>query len=156
MMGLQLVPVGVNLISIFSSPNDQSLWAIDSRWNVHVRTGITEEMPVGIDWEHIPGLQACQLAISTRTVWARCPNGDVARRYGITDKNPAGDYWKKIPGNVSCLTATPLDELWATGASGQLLQRLTKNFHHPHSMQKHGDASVSFHSDDFEDEWEVI
>ncbi|XP_015273980.1 PREDICTED: tectonin beta-propeller repeat-containing protein 2 [Gekko japonicus] len=149
-------PVGVNLISIFSSPNDQSLWAIDSRWNVHVRTGITEEMPVGIDWEHIPGLQACQLAISTRTVWARCPNGDVARRYGITDKNPAGDYWKKIPGNVSCLTAAPLDELWATGASGQLLQRLTKNFHHSPSMQKHGDASVSFHSDDFEDEWEVI
>lgn len=50
------------------------------------------------------GLQACQLAISTRAVWARCPDGDVARRYGITDKNPAGDYWKKIPGNVSCLT----------------------------------------------------
>ncbi|XP_077179849.1 tectonin beta-propeller repeat-containing protein 2 [Paroedura picta] len=149
-------PVGVNLISLFSSPNDQSLWAIDSRWNVHVRTGITEEMPVGLDWEHIPGLQACQLAISTRTVWARCPNGDVARRYGITDKNPAGDYWKKIPGNVSCLTATPPDELWATSPSGQLLQRLTKNFHHSHSMQKHGDASVSFHSDDFEDEWEVI
>ncbi|XP_060118865.1 tectonin beta-propeller repeat-containing protein 2 [Heteronotia binoei] len=149
-------PVGINLISIFSSPNDQSLWAIDSKWNVHVRTGITEEMPVGIDWEHIPGLQACQLAISTRTVWARCPNGDVARRYGITDKNPAGDYWKKIPGNVSCLTVTPLDELWAVSTSGQLLQRLTKNFHHSLSMQKHGDASVSFHSDDFEDEWEVI
>lgn len=50
------------------------------------------------------GLQACQLALSARTVWARCPNGDVARRYGITDKNPAGDYWKKIPGNVSRLT----------------------------------------------------
>lgn len=50
------------------------------------------------------GLQACQLALSTRTVWARCPNGDLARRYGITDKNAAGDYWKKIPGSVSCLT----------------------------------------------------
>lgn len=50
------------------------------------------------------GLQACQLALSARTVWARCPNGDVARRYGVTDKNPAGDYWKKIPGNVSRLT----------------------------------------------------
>nr|XP_056707744.1 tectonin beta-propeller repeat-containing protein 2 [Euleptes europaea] len=149
-------PVGVNLISIFSSPNDQSLWAIDSKGNVHVRTGITEEMPVGTDWEHVPGLQACQLAISTRTVWARCPNGDVARRYGITDKNPAGDYWKKIPGSVSCLTATPLDELWAIGASGQLLQRLTKTFRHSYSMQKHSDASISFHSDDFEDEWEVI
>uniref|UniRef100_A0A803TA95 Tectonin beta-propeller repeat containing 2 n=1 Tax=Anolis carolinensis TaxID=28377 RepID=A0A803TA95_ANOCA len=102
------------------------------------------------------GLQACELAISIRTVWARCPNGDIARRYGITDKNPAGDYWKKIPGNVSCLTVTPQDELWAVGPSGNLLQRLTKTFHHSRPLQKHGSASMSFHSDDFEDEWEVI
>nr|XP_016851007.1 PREDICTED: tectonin beta-propeller repeat-containing protein 2-like [Anolis carolinensis] len=113
-------------------------------------------MPVGTDWEQIPGLQACELAISIRTVWARCPNGDIARRYGITDKNPAGDYWKKIPGNVSCLTVTPQDELWAVGPSGNLLQRLTKTFHHSRPLQKHGSASMSFHSDDFEDEWEVI
>ncbi|XP_010190427.1 PREDICTED: tectonin beta-propeller repeat-containing protein 2-like [Mesitornis unicolor] len=132
------------------------LWAIDSKWNVHVRVGITEEMPVGTDWEHVPGLQACQLAISTRTVWARCPNGDVARRYGITDKNPAGDYWKKIPGNVSRLTVTPVDELWAISASGSLLQRLTKTFSHSHSLQKNSDTSVLLHPDDFEDEWEVI
>lgn len=50
------------------------------------------------------GLQACQLALSTRTVWARCPNGDLARRYGVTDKHPAGDYWKKVPGHATCLT----------------------------------------------------
>uniref|UniRef100_A0A8C3JT19 Tectonin beta-propeller repeat containing 2 n=1 Tax=Calidris pygmaea TaxID=425635 RepID=A0A8C3JT19_9CHAR len=149
-------PVGVNLVSIHSSPNDQMLWAIDSKWNVHVRVGITDEMPVGTDWEHVPGLQACQLAISTRTVWARCPNGDVARRYGITDKNPAGDYWKKIPGNVSRLTVTPLDELWAISASGSLLQRLTKTFSHSHSLPKNNDTSVLLHPDDFEDEWEVI
>ncbi|XP_075782654.1 tectonin beta-propeller repeat-containing protein 2 isoform X2 [Pelodiscus sinensis] len=149
-------PVGLNLVSVHSSPNDQMLWAIDSKWNVHVRIGITEEMPVGTDWEHVPGLQACHLAISTRTVWARCPNGDVARRYGITDKNPAGDYWKKIPGSVSCLTVTPLDELWAIGSSGYLLQRLTKTFSHSHSLQKNSDTSVLLHPDDFEDEWEVI
>ncbi|XP_034623829.1 tectonin beta-propeller repeat-containing protein 2 isoform X5 [Trachemys scripta elegans] len=149
-------PVGINLVSIHSSPNDQMLWAIDSKWNVHVRIGITEEMPVGTDWEHVPGLQACQLAISTRTVWACCPNGDVARRYGITDKNPAGDYWKKIPGSVSCLTVTPLDELWAIGSSGYLLQRLTKTFSHSHGLQKSSDTSVLLHPDDFEDEWEVI
>ncbi|KFV17902.1 Tectonin beta-propeller repeat-containing protein 2 [Tauraco erythrolophus] len=150
-------PVGINLVSIHSSPNDQMLWAIDSKWNVHVRVGITDEMPVGTDWEHVPGLQACQLAISTRTVWARCPNGDVARRYGITDKNPAGDYWKKIPGNMDnlCFAVTPLDELWAISASGSLLQRLTKTFSHSHSLQKN-DASVLLHPDDFEDEWEVI
>ncbi|KFQ18440.1 Tectonin beta-propeller repeat-containing protein 2 [Merops nubicus] len=151
-------PVGINLVSIHSSPNDQMLWAIDSKWNVHVRVGITDEMPVGTDWEHVPGLQACQLAISTRTVWARCPNGDVARRYGITDKNPAGDYWKKIPGNLDNLyfAVTPLDELWAISASGSLLQRLTKTFSHSHSLQKTNDTSVLLHPDDFEDEWEVI
>ncbi|KFQ61276.1 Tectonin beta-propeller repeat-containing protein 2 [Pelecanus crispus] len=151
-------PVGVNLVSIHSSPNDQMLWAIDSKWNVHVRVGITDEMPVGTDWEHVPGLQACQLAISTRTVWARCPNGDVARRYGITDKNPAGDYWKKIPGNKDnlCFAVTPLDELWAISTSGSLLQRLTKTFSHSHSLQKNNDTSVLLHPDDFEDEWEVI
>ncbi|XP_019374083.1 PREDICTED: tectonin beta-propeller repeat-containing protein 2 isoform X2 [Gavialis gangeticus] len=149
-------PVGINLVSVHSSPNDQMLWAIDNKCNVHVRIGITEEMPVGTDWEHIPGLQACQLAISTRTVWACCPNGDVARRYGITDKNPAGDYWKKIPGNVFCLTVTPLDELWAVSSSGYLLQRLTKTFSHSYGLQKGSDPSVLLHPDDFEDEWEVI
>lgn len=47
--------MGINLVSIHSSPNDQMLWAIDSKWNVHVRIGITDEMPVGTDWEHVPG-----------------------------------------------------------------------------------------------------
>ncbi|KFV62004.1 Tectonin beta-propeller repeat-containing protein 2 [Dryobates pubescens] len=151
-------PVGINLVIIHSSANDQMLWAIDSKWNVHVRVGITDEMPVGTDWEHVPGLQACQLAISARTVWARCPNGDVARRYGVTDKNPAGDYWKKIPGNMDnlCFAVTPLDELWAISASGSLLQRLTKTFSHSHNLQKNNDTSVLLHTDDFEDEWEVI
>uniref|UniRef100_F7GJ62 Tectonin beta-propeller repeat containing 2 n=1 Tax=Monodelphis domestica TaxID=13616 RepID=F7GJ62_MONDO len=149
-------PVGINLVSVHSSPNDQMLWAIDNKWNVYVRLGITEEMPVGTDWEHVPGLQASHLAVSTRTVWAHCANGDVARRYGITDKNPAGDYWKKIPGNMSCLTVTPIDELWAIGPLGYLLQRLTKTFNHSHILQKMGNTSVLLHPDDFEDEWEVI
>ncbi|XP_004376767.1 tectonin beta-propeller repeat-containing protein 2 [Trichechus manatus latirostris] len=149
-------PAGVILVSIHSSPNDQMLWAIDNKWNVHVRTGITDEMPVGTDWEHVPGLQACQLTLSTRTVWARCPNGDVARRYGVTDKNPAGDYWKKIPGNVSCVTVTAADELWAIGPPGYLLQRLTRTFSHSHGAQKGSLATATTHPEDFEDEWEVI
>ncbi|XP_053457242.1 tectonin beta-propeller repeat-containing protein 2 [Nycticebus coucang] len=148
-------PAGVTLVSVHSSPNDQMLWALDSRWNVHVRVGITEEMPVGTDWEHVPGLQASQLALSTRTVWARCPNGDLARRYGITDKNPAGDYWKKIPGNVSCFTVTASDELWAVGPPGYLLQRLTKTFSHSYVTQK-SSRSTTPHPEDLEDEWEVI
>ncbi|XP_017706980.1 PREDICTED: tectonin beta-propeller repeat-containing protein 2 [Rhinopithecus bieti] len=148
-------PAGVNLVSVHSSPNDQMLWVLDSRWNVHVRTGITEEMPVGTAWEQVPGLQACQLALSTRTVWARCPNGDLARRYGITDKNPAGDYWKKIPGSVACCTVTASDELWAVGPPGYLLRRLTKTFSHSHGTQKSSQAAMP-HPEDLEDEWEVI
>ncbi|XP_035117459.1 tectonin beta-propeller repeat-containing protein 2 isoform X2 [Callithrix jacchus] len=148
-------PSGVSLISVHSSPNDQMLWVLDSRGSVHVRTGITEEMPVGTAWEHVPGLQACQLALSTRTVWARCPNGDLARRYGITDKNPAGDYWKKIPGSVSCFTVTASDELWAVGPPGYLLQRLTRTFSHSHDPQKSSQAAMP-HPEDLEDEWEVI
>ncbi|KAJ1069942.1 hypothetical protein K5549_017390, partial [Capra hircus] len=147
-------PAGVTLVSVHCSPDDQMLWALDSRWNVHVRAGITEEMPVGTDWEHVPGLQACQLALSTRTVWARCPNGDLARRYGITDKNPAGDYWKKIPGNVTCVTVTSSDELWAVGPPGYLLQRLTRTFSHSHGAQ--GSHAATPHPEDLEDEWEVI
>nr|XP_006632369.1 PREDICTED: tectonin beta-propeller repeat-containing protein 2 [Lepisosteus oculatus]XP_015205760.1 PREDICTED: tectonin beta-propeller repeat-containing protein 2 [Lepisosteus oculatus] len=149
-------PVGVHLVSVYTSPNDRMLWAVDSRGYVHVRTGITEEMPVGTDWEHVPGLQAWQLAVSARTVWVRCPNGDVARRYGITEKNPAGDYWKKIPGLVSCLTVTPVDELWAVGMTGSLIRRLTKAFCHSNSRSKVSMASSSLNGDDPEDEWEVI
>ncbi|XP_007951307.1 tectonin beta-propeller repeat-containing protein 2 [Orycteropus afer afer] len=149
-------PAGLILVSIHSSPNDRMLWAVDSKWGVHVRIGITEEMPVGTSWEHVPGLQACQLVLSTRTVWARCTNGDLARRYGVTDKNPAGDYWKKIPGNVSCVTVTAADELWAIGPPGCLLQRLTKTFSHSHGARKGSLAAAAPHPEDFEDEWEVI
>ncbi|KAK6478805.1 tectonin beta-propeller repeat-containing protein 2-like isoform X1 [Huso huso] len=149
-------PVGMHLVSVHSSPNDRMLWAVDSKGNVHVRTGITEDMPVGTDWEHIPGLQAGELAVSSRTVWVRCPNGDVARRYGITDKNPAGDYWKKVPGCVACLTVTPLDELWAISQSGGLIQRLTKTFQHDRSSAKPSGSAVCVQSEDLEEEWEVI
>uniref|UniRef100_A0A4W3IYN7 Tectonin beta-propeller repeat containing 2 n=1 Tax=Callorhinchus milii TaxID=7868 RepID=A0A4W3IYN7_CALMI len=149
-------PLRTQLISIYSSPNDQMLWAIDNRGNVHVRIGITEAMPVGTDWEHVPGLQASQLAVSTRTVWVCCSNGNVARRYGITEKNPTGDYWKKIPGNVTCLTVTPQDELWAISPGGSLLQRLTKAFSHSNTLAKSSRSSLLCQSEDFDDEWEVI
>uniref|UniRef100_A0A6Q2Z782 HPS5-like beta-propeller domain-containing protein n=1 Tax=Esox lucius TaxID=8010 RepID=A0A6Q2Z782_ESOLU len=147
-------PVGVHLIRIHTSPNDRMLWAIDNRGNVHVRTGITDEMPVGTDWEHIPGLQASQLVLSVKTVWVRCPNGEVARRYGITDKNPAGDYWKKIPGLVNWLTVTPMDELWAVSVSGGLSHRLTKTLVH-NAVKSHANTG-SLSGEDLEEEWEVI
>uniref|UniRef100_A0A8D0C9G2 Tectonin beta-propeller repeat containing 2 n=1 Tax=Scleropages formosus TaxID=113540 RepID=A0A8D0C9G2_SCLFO len=147
-------PVGMHLISVHTSPNDRMLWAIDSRGNIHVRTGISEEMPVGTDWEHIPGLQASHLALSVRTVWVQCPNGEVARRYGITDKNPAGDYWKKIPGLISKLTVTPEDELWAISVTSSLIRRLTKPFQNNISKSKTSLGSMG--CEDLEDEWEVI
>ncbi|XP_075700370.1 tectonin beta-propeller repeat-containing protein 2 [Rhinoderma darwinii] len=146
-------PVGINLINVYSAPNDNMLWTLDNKCNVYVRIGITEEMPVGVDWEHVPGLQACQLAVSVRTVWALCPNGDIARRYGITEKNAAGDYWKKIPGNISWFTVTPQDELWGVSSTGSLLQRLTKTYSHHRNVPK--SDNILAHSD-FEDEWEVI
>lgn len=144
-------PVGFNLINVYSSPNDHMLWTLDNKCNVYVRIGVTEEMPIGVDWEHVPGLQACQLAVSARTVWALCPNGDIARRYGITEKNAAGDYWKKIPGNMSWFTVTPQDELWGVSSSGSLLQRLTRTYSH-HIPKSDNILAQS----DFEDEWEVI
>ncbi|KAJ8377532.1 hypothetical protein AAFF_G00256280 [Aldrovandia affinis] len=147
-------PVGVHLVSVHTSPNDRMLWAVDSRANVHVRTGITEEMPVGTDWEHIPGLQACQLVLSLRTVWVCCPNGEIARRYGITDNNPAGDYWKKTPGMVTWLTVTPSDELWALSQSGNLTRRLTRTFLHGTARSKV--IAGPSGGEDLEDEWEVI
>lgn len=51
-----LQPVGVQLVSIQTSPNDHFLWAIDNRGTVFVRTGLCEEMPVGTGWEMVPGM----------------------------------------------------------------------------------------------------
>uniref|UniRef100_A0A673I7Z8 Tectonin beta-propeller repeat-containing protein 2-like n=1 Tax=Sinocyclocheilus rhinocerous TaxID=307959 RepID=A0A673I7Z8_9TELE len=147
-------PAGLYLVKIQTSPNDSMLWALDNRGNVHVRVGITEEMPVGTAWEHIPGLQASQLVLSLRTAWVRLYNGAVARRYGITEKNPAGDYWKKIPGLFSWLAVTPMDELWAVAPTGALNQRLTKTLQNCRS-KNHGNTG-SLSGEELEEEWEVI
>ncbi|XP_052001043.1 tectonin beta-propeller repeat-containing protein 2-like [Xyrauchen texanus] len=147
-------PAGLHLMKIQTSPNDRMLWALDNRGNVHVRIGITEEMPIGTAWEHIPGLQASQLVLSMRTAWVRLPNGEVARRYGITEKNPAGDYWKKIPGLVNWLAVSPMDELWAVTPAGALNQRLTKTLQ-LNKGEYHGNTG-SLSGEELEEEWEVI
>lgn len=49
-------PVGVQLVGLQTSPNDQFLWAVDNRGTVFVRTGLSEEMPVGTGWEMVPGM----------------------------------------------------------------------------------------------------
>ncbi|KAM4625057.1 tectonin beta-propeller repeat-containing protein 2 [Polymixia lowei] len=147
-------PVGVQLLSVHTSPNDRLLWALDNRGSVYVRTGLSEEMPVGTSWEQVPGLAASQLVLSVRTVWVRCPNGDVARRYGVSIRNPAGDYWKKVPGTTHCLAVSLQDELWAVTVSGGLCHRLTKTL--PHSPAKPLPYTTSLSGEDLEDEWEVI
>ncbi|KAM7375642.1 hypothetical protein PAMP_005437 [Pampus punctatissimus] len=147
-------PVGVQLISIQTSPNDRLLWALDNRGSVFVRIGLSDEMPVGTDWELVPGLAVSQLVLSSRTVWVRCVNGDLARRYGVSDRNPAGDYWKKIPGNANWLTVTPEDELWAVTLIGGLSRRLTKLLPQTHCGPTSSGPLLS--GDDADDEWELI
>lgn len=147
-------PMGVQLVAIQTSSNDRLLWALDNRGSVFVRTGLSEEMPVGTDWELVPGLAVAQLLLSPRTVWVRCVNGDVARRYGVSDKNPAGDYWKRIPGTAHYLTVTPEDELWAVTPVGGLSRRLTKLL--PQTPSKPASSAASLSGDDVDDEWELI
>ncbi|XP_060938554.1 tectonin beta-propeller repeat-containing protein 2 [Limanda limanda] len=147
-------PIGVQLLSVQTSPNDRLLWAVDNRGTVFVRTGLSDEMPVGTDWELVPGLAVSQLVLSCRTVWVRCVNGDLARRYGVSDRNPAGDYWKKIPGNANWLTVTPEDELWAVTLVGGLSRRLTKLL--PQTPCKPASSGPALSGDDVEDEWELI
>ncbi|XP_054469725.1 tectonin beta-propeller repeat-containing protein 2 [Anoplopoma fimbria] len=147
-------PIGVQLVRIQTSPNDRLLWALDNRGSVFVRTGLSEEMPVGTDWEVVPGLAVAQLLLSSRTVWVRCVNGDLARRYGVSDRNPAGDYWKKIPGNANWLTVTPEDELWAVTPIGGLSRRLTKLL--PQTPCWPAPSGSSLSGEDVDDEWELI
>ncbi|XP_037098194.1 tectonin beta-propeller repeat-containing protein 2 isoform X1 [Syngnathus acus] len=143
-------PVGVQLVSIETSPNDCHLWAVDNRGAVFVRMGLSDEMPVGTDWDLVPGLSVNQLVLSCRTVWVRCVNGDLARRYGVSDRNPAGDYWKKIPGNANWLTVTPDDDLWAVTGIGGLARRMTKRL--PQTSRRPTPSG----GDDVDDEWELL
>ncbi|EPQ18857.1 Tectonin beta-propeller repeat-containing protein 2 [Myotis brandtii] len=76
-------PPGVTLVSVHCSPNDQMLWALDSRFNVHVRVGITEEMPVGTDWDHVP-------VTSSDELWAVGPPGYLLQRLTRTFSHAHG------------------------------------------------------------------
>ncbi|XP_012735157.2 tectonin beta-propeller repeat-containing protein 2 isoform X1 [Fundulus heteroclitus] len=147
-------PIGVQLVSIQTSPNDRLLWALDNRGSVFVRTGLSDEMPVGTDWDLVPGLAVSQMVVSCQTVWVRCVNGELARRYGISDRNPAGDYWKKIPGNTNWFTVTPEEELWAVTPIGGLCRRLTKLL--PQMPSAPPPSGPLLGGEDVEDEWELI
>ncbi|XP_077587757.1 tectonin beta-propeller repeat-containing protein 2 [Stigmatopora nigra] len=149
-------PVGVQLVSLETSPNDGFLWALDNRGAVFVRTGLNDGMPIGTNWDLVPGLSVSQLVLSCHTVWVRCVNGDLARRYGVSDRNPAGDYWKKIPGNANCLTVTPDDNLWAVTPVGGLARRMTKLLPQTPRRPPHFGTNAGAIGDDVDDEWELL
>ena len=51
-------PAGYNAIFTqiaCGGPADTSVWAVDNRRNVYVRKGISENMPIGVDWESVEG-----------------------------------------------------------------------------------------------------
>ncbi|XP_061599817.1 tectonin beta-propeller repeat-containing protein 2 [Cololabis saira] len=147
-------PIGVQVVSIQTSPNDRLLWAVDNRGGVFVRTGLSDEMPVGTGWELVPGLAVSQLVLSCRTAWVRCVNGELARRYGISDRNPAGDYWKKIPGHANWFTVSPEEELWAVTPIGGLSRRLMKLLTQTSSTLP--PSGPSFTAEDVDEEWELL
>ncbi|CAL9686716.1 unnamed protein product [Knipowitschia caucasica] len=156
-----VLPVGVLLVQIVNSPSDRWLWALDNRGAVFVRSGLSDEMPVGTAWDHVPGLQVSQILLGLDSVWVRCVNGDVARRIGVSQRNCAGDYWRRSPGTCSCLTVTPGDELWAVTPNGLLSRRLTKLLPQspdlaPSTIRGPAHSITSLSGDDGDDEWELI
>lgn len=93
--------------------SDSSIWAIDNCSEVYIRTGVSVNMPVGEEWELVPGSHARQICISNHTVWGLRIGGNLIKRFGISDRNQMGNYWKKVRGKFNRIAATPYDELWA-------------------------------------------
>ncbi|CAC5385613.1 TECPR2 [Mytilus coruscus] len=119
-------PSGTTFIQVFTGPSDLYVWAIDNRRQTYVRIGITDDMPIGTAWIHIPGIQAQELALSNTFLWALDPNGEVLCRHNITKDNPGGDYWRKIPGIFIHISCSVNDQLWALSREGQIFCRKTR------------------------------
>lgn len=111
---------------VVNGPLDWMVWAVDNRRLTYVRVGITEEMPIGKEWVHVPGIQAMDVTLSSSGVWALNTNGEIFFRYGITQDNVSGNYWKKIPGAFLKISASSNDVLWAVNTSGQLVKCSTR------------------------------
>ncbi|XP_061173817.1 tectonin beta-propeller repeat-containing protein 2-like isoform X2 [Saccostrea echinata] len=122
-MGRQTSTVFTN---IATGPKDFMVWAIDNRRQVYARKGVTEDMPIGEDWIHVPGTLATHLTVSKKCVWALNPNGEILCRFGISTKNPTGDYWRKVPGVFDQISVSHSDQMWAVSQEGQLHRRFTK------------------------------
>lgn len=143
---------------ICSGPQDWMVWAIDNRRQVYTRTGITERMPIGTNWVHVPGTLAHQITISERNVWALSPAGEILCRYGVSSENPTGDYWRKVPGIFGYISTSPTDDIWAIDREGHICRRMTKFLLRKRSgsdplIEKRIRRAVSSSSDDG---WELV
>ena len=105
---------------MYVGPGDWNLWAIDSNGGLHVRTGISIELPGGSAWDSVPDVAVSSLCISEDAVWARLTNGELVRRCGVTPRNPLGDYWRRVPGSPAQIMVTPGNELWVIDDEGEL------------------------------------
>ncbi|KAL5007962.1 hypothetical protein ScPMuIL_013543 [Solemya velum] len=152
-------PTGTVFTQVESGPQDWMVWAIDNRRHVFVRDGVTDTMPIGTKWMHVPGTPASKLTISNNYVWALTPSGEIMCRFGISHENPAGDYWKKIPGFFKHISVSHRDSLWAIGREGSLHHRQTKYIVRRDPMQDHvGDSSRCSTSSmgSEEGDWELV
>ncbi|CAG0915181.1 unnamed protein product [Notodromas monacha] len=111
---------------IFLGPRNDMVWAIDSKHRVYVRAAVLPDLPIGVNWVPVLGVDAVHISISETTVWALSLTGEVWRRFGISSNNFAGDYWKKIPcGSAAYISVSIDDKLWVVDTAGAIhLHRL--------------------------------
>lgn len=114
---------------VVNGPQNWMVWAVDNRRLTYVREGVSEEMPIGREWVHVPGIQALDITVSTSGVWAVNTNGELYFRCGIGPANLTGDYWKRIPGCFTRISGSPRDVLWAINAEGQLMRCSTRHLY---------------------------
>jgi hypothetical protein len=128
------------------------VWGVDGRNCVYVRTGVTYSLPVGADWEHVPGLQCLHVRAAQEGVVALSTSQHLVYRHGACPALPAGNYWRKVPGpppdgSVSLITSLKGGGVWCqSGRSNLLYRRRVKTVGHV--------TAVS--STPAEDGWEVV
>ncbi|XP_021379917.1 tectonin beta-propeller repeat-containing protein 2-like isoform X1 [Mizuhopecten yessoensis] len=149
---------GTTFSQISSGPKDWMVWAIDNRRQVYTRTGITDRMPIGTSWVHVPGTLAQQITISERNVWALNPVGEILCRYGVSPENPTGDYWRKVTGTFIHISTSASDDIWAINQDGHIYRRRTKFLLRKQTggdplLEKNNKRGISSSSDDG---WELV
>ena len=151
------VPVDDNphpLIQITISTDDGLVWACDEHYTVYVRTGVTQDFPVGMGWEAVPNEQVKELCANYSKVYALTPNGDLICRYGICEGNAAGNYWRRMPGKYSHLAIGPSGNLWTLDKKGQVWRQESKALavsQQPESNEDDLEMSV-----EMDPSWEVV